>query len=143
VARFFHKFGPGDLRGMEREQAIRAATVWLRSRGQEFGPLRFAGYAWDFRSGYGLWGGHFTRGLITIPTLGTLARVGEAGRSGAPPGYWLVHGWVVVFDPLDRVPECAEDCFAVWVSEPDGPARGRMPRPLEFECTVPLTGRLW
>ena len=116
---------------MQREQAIDAATEWLRSRGHEFGRLRFAGYAWDFRSGCVLWGGHFTRRLVVAPIL------------GPPAGFWLVHGWVVVFDPVDRVPEGADDCFAVWVSEPDGPVRGRMPRPLDFEFTLPLTGGSW
>ena len=116
---------------MLREQAIDVAADWLRSRGHTFGELRFARYTWDYRSGYVLWGEHYTRRLVTIPTLGT------------PPGYWLVHGWVVVFDPLDRVPEVPEDCFVVWVPEPEGQVRGRMPRSLNFELTVPLTGGIW
>ena len=116
---------------MEREAAINVAAEWLRSRSHEFGPLRFAGYSWDFRSGCVLWGGHFTRGLIIAPIL------------SPPTDLRLVHGWVVVFNPLDRVPEVAEDCFSVWVPEPDGPVRGRMPQSLDFECTLPLTGSVF
>jgi hypothetical protein len=113
---------------VQREQAIDAAADWLMTRGHQLGELRFAGYAWDFRSGFVLWGGHYTRGLVTIPTLGT------------PPGYRLVHGWVVVFDPVDRVPEAPDDCFAVWMPEPEGQVRGRQPRSRDFEFTLPLTG---
>jgi hypothetical protein len=123
-----------------REQAIEVAADWLRSRRHQFGELRFARYTWDYRSGYELWGGHYTRGLITIPALGRLVRDGDVDLAGMLPGYWLVHGWVVVFDPLDRVPEVPEDCFVVWVPEPDGQARGRMPRCREFDFTLPLTG---
>jgi hypothetical protein len=53
-----------------REQAIDAASDWLQSRGHQFGELRFAGFTWDHCSGVVLWGGHYTRGLITIPTSG-------------------------------------------------------------------------
>ena len=57
--------------------------------------------------------------------------------------YRLVHGWAVVFDPLDRVPEAPEDCFVVWVSELGSSLPSRQPRSLEFEFTLPLTGGLW
>jgi hypothetical protein len=113
---------------MLREHAIDAASVWLQSRGQRFGDLRFAHYAWDYQCGHLLWGGHYTRSLITIPTF------------GRPDYYWLVHGWVTVFNPLDHVPVTPEDCFSVWIPESGGEIRGRMPRSLEWELTVSLTG---
>jgi hypothetical protein len=125
-----------------REEAIEAATRWLRSCGHSFGALRFACYQWDYRSGYELWGRHYTRGLITVPTLGFLR--GDPNRPLVTfQRYRLVHGWAVVFDPLDRVPEGPEDCFVVWVSELGSSLRSRQPRSLEFEFTLPLTGGLW
>jgi hypothetical protein len=127
---------------MLRDEAIRAATAWLRSRDQEFGGLRLACYRWDYRSGCELWGRQYTRGLVTIPTLGNVL--------GAPRRplvrlecYRLVHGWSVVFDPSGHLPEGPEDCFAVWVPEAGGPVRCRQPRCQEFELTFPLTGGLW
>ena len=109
-----------------REQAIDAAVDWLRSHGHEIGELRFACYAWDHCSGDLLWGGHYTRGLITVPTLGRL--LDPTNPIPEPPLiYRLVQGWVVVFDPLDRVPEAPKDCFAVWVPEPEGKVRGGCP----------------
>lgn len=124
---------------MEREQAIRVALGWLRDRGRLFGRLRFAGYTWDFRSGSDLRGGRYTQGLIPIGTLGSLLRIRLGLAPHPPTALTFVHGWLVVFDPAALEPTCPEECFAVWVPEPDGPARGREPRG-PFDITLPLTG---
>jgi hypothetical protein len=82
------------------------------------------------------------RNRITVPTLGRL--VGDTNPIPEPPLICrLVHGWVVVFDPLDRMPEVPQHCFAVWVPESEGRVRGRMPRSLDFEFTLPLPGGYW
>jgi hypothetical protein len=114
---------------MTREEAVAAASDWLQSRSHRVGVLRFAGYAWDFRSGYGLWNGLFTRGLITIPSLDTL-----------PPIFWLVHGWLVVFNPSGSEPEHPDGCVVCWVDEVSGRIRGRFPQG-EFDLTFSLTGQ--
>jgi hypothetical protein len=114
---------------MTRDDAISRSTDWLERNGHRVGPLRYASYLWDFRSGAELSNRQLLFHLLYIPS--------PHGRIRSwPSAYVLTHGWLVVFDPASGPARCPEDCPVVWVDEAGESIRGYMPKPLKLLISV-------